>query len=140
MYKSVGLCLLFLILSIYLYANIFSSQQISPLLGKLQKKDFDGTVLYLRSIRNHASFATEFARYKNIYGDRLQTYVFHEAAVRETNIRKLEKLLGKNPQARDVLYQLYVNYKAQGDKTRADAYLKRAQGVDPDINSLPGNQ
>lgn len=139
MYKSVGLCLLFIILSMYLGANIISSQQISPLLGKLQKRDFDGTVLFLRSLKDHPSFSSEFSRYKSVYGERLSTYVFHEAAVREATIKKLEVILTKNPESRDVLYQLSINYENQGDKKRADEYLKRALVVDPEVTNLSNN-
>ena len=133
MYKSAGLYLIFVVLAFFLAANISASAQISPLLGKLQQNDFEGAVLYLRSIKKLSVFSSEYARFKKIYGDRLYPAVFQEDTLRKNKIRDLERVLPKNPQSRDILYTLYLYYKASGDKEKAQAYLRQAQTIDPTV-------
>jgi tetratricopeptide (TPR) repeat protein len=69
----------------------------------------------------------------NVYGKELQTEVNKEVKERQDTIDLLQKLLEKNPKARDVLYDLAVLYKENYETDKANEYLKRAQEVDPSI-------
>jgi len=133
MTKTILLALSFVILLVYLTANIYSSLSISPLLAPFSRGEFDGVVGFLRSIRTLPEFDKEYAKFKTHFGQRLYTHVYEEDVAEKERVQKFERILAKNPYARDVLYQLYLDYKKEGNMTRANEYLKRAQAVDPTV-------
>lgn len=131
MVKSILLSLLFIALFIYLGANMYASLTISPLLTSIEQKDFEGVAGYLRSIKSMPEFDSEYGKYKTIFGDRLYASVYREDLAQLQEKKKLEQILLKNPNARDVLYRLYLQYTKEGNVTRGQEYLKRAQEIDP---------
>ncbi|PJA55817.1 hypothetical protein CO165_01550, partial [Candidatus Roizmanbacteria bacterium CG_4_9_14_3_um_filter_33_18] len=69
----------------------------------------------------------------NIYGPTVREEIFQRENKKKVMINNLEQQLTINPKARDILYSLYQLYLAEGDKNRANDYLKRAREVDPSI-------
>lgn len=113
--------------------NVVSSQTISPTYIRVLEENRAGVIYYLTHIRPLPLFTPELTRYKNRFGATLEKNVFEKEIKRKNEINKQEELLMRNPQARDVLYNLAMLYKESGDRVRAENYLKRARQVDPTI-------
>ena len=88
---------------------------------------------YLKKIKPLLQFQDELKNYQQRYGVSLKNEVFKDERLRREEIARLEQLLIKNNQARDVLYKLYLLYKEDGDSNKARQYLDRAKEVDPTI-------
>ncbi len=119
----VGLLLMFLML------NIASSQAISPLYFGLVKGNTQAAVSFLQKI----SRSSGFNYYKGLFSADVQKQFTAEETKLDNQIKKLESLLQKNPNARDVLYNLHLLYTRVGNDNKAQEYLKRAQEIDPTI-------
>lgn len=122
------LCAMFLLL----YFNIVASQLIPPLYFTLFE-DKKATAGFLQAIQSLPEFDEYFAMAKVMYGQSLEDEVYQEARERRQKIDRLEALLQRNAKARDVLYSLSLLYRAEGDRERAEDYLRRAREVDPMI-------
>ncbi len=120
-------------LTFFLFLEIYFSQQISPLFFHLVNNDRKAAVEFLQKIRVLPSFSKQLDYFGNIYGFSLKTEVFSAERAREEKIKKLEQILEKNHQSRDILYSLYLLYKEKGDRFTANKYLKLAKEVDPTI-------
>jgi len=126
--------LLFPLLILILTLNLISSQSVSPLFLGVINRDYQATVTYLKKIKPLPIFSHELNKFKNIFGEKIEIDVFAKEQKIKAEIKKLETILEKNPDARDVLYQLYLLYQQIGNEKKANLYLKRAKTVDPFIN------
>jgi len=120
-----------LIASFFLILNILVSQAISPLFLQLLNNQYQSTVIFLKKIKNQPFFTQELKKFRSLFGKKIDYDVFEEDIKRNEEIKKLESLLKKNPQARDVLYRLYLLYQEEGNNKKANEYYRRAKEVDP---------
>lgn len=125
--------IMFAILIVFLSLNLYFSQKISPIFFRMANNDKKAAVEFLQKIRQATDFPQQLKYYENIYGTSLKTEVFAEELEREIKIKKLEQILEKNHQSRDVLYGLYLLYKEKGDKKIAEKYLSLVKEVDPTV-------
>ena len=121
------------LLFIFLYINIISSQSISPLYFNLVNGDKTAAVEFLKKLQTHPDFVDQFNFYKGFFGSDVQAALSADSRERNMQIQKLEVLLKQNPRARDVLYALSVLYNEEGNKAKAEEYMKKTQEVDPNI-------
>lgn len=122
-----------LLFGFFVVVNIFSSQIISPVYLRLVNEDRGAVVSFLKKIMLFPQFTNEYKNYHTIYGKAFENEVFSEKKAREKKINELEQILVNNPKERDVLYSLYLLYRADGDEKQAGEYLERAKAVDPAI-------
>ena len=115
----------------FFFFNLLSSQLISPLYFQLVKEDKNAVVSFLSKIKNLSVFPLFLAINKNIYGNSLEQEVFAEDNKRKETIAEFESLLQKNPKSRDILYNLYLLHNEDGNKIKAEEYLRRAKEIDP---------
>lgn len=131
-YKRIQTIVFLVVGLLFLIVNIIASQLVSPLMVKLLENPDENTVaLYLQKIRTLPLFDDELFFYQNMYGETINDKVFRVEKERRTTISQLEELLRKNPQARDVLYNLSKLYQAEGNTAQADIYLQKAKAIDP---------
>ncbi|MFA5136048.1 MAG: hypothetical protein WC489_01500 [Patescibacteria group bacterium] len=127
-----GLVLIFLFV---LVLNILSSQKIPNLYFRFIEEKADVSVLYLQYIKKSSVFLTELSAQKNIFGSNIAEEVFQRDKERRENIAKLENMLQKNPEARDVLYHLSLLYSEEGRPDLANTYFDRVKNLDPLVQS-----
>ena len=108
----------------FLFLNLLYSQLISPLYPQFVNESKNTVVEYLKKIKTLSSFEIQLNVFENIYGRGIKEEVFQEDLVRNQKIKKLEQVLEKNPNSRDVLYSLYQLYWEKGDSLTAGKYLK----------------
>ncbi len=118
---------------VILVLNIISSQNISGLYFRLVNGQRKAAVEYLKNIKDLPQFQEDLGRQKAFFGQNIESAVFQEETYRKQRVKELEAVLKRNPQARDVLYALYILYNAEGNKQIADEYLRKAQEVDPNL-------
>ncbi|MBI5127224.1 hypothetical protein HZA76_02090 [Candidatus Roizmanbacteria bacterium] len=118
-------------LTFFVFLEIFFSQQISPVFFGLVNNDRKAIVEFLREIRTLPQFSKQLNYFESVFGSSLKTEVFSVEKAREEKIKKLEQMLEKNTQSRDILYSLYLLYKEKGDSLTAGKYLQLAKQVDP---------
>jgi len=126
-YALVGFFIFFLII------NLISSQTISSIFFKFINNDRAATVSFLQKIKDLPDYQNILRMQDNIYGKSIRTEINSEESKKKVLINNLEQQLTINPKARDILYSLYQLYLAEGDKNRADDYLKKARDIDPAI-------
>lgn len=126
-----GKFLFFLSIFSYLFVSILFSQLISPLYFQLVKEDKTAVISFLNKIKNFPVFPSFLEMNKNTYGPSLEQEVFAENIKRKETIAEFEALLDKNQKSRDILYNLYLLYKEDGNGAKAEEYLNRAKEVDP---------
>jgi tetratricopeptide (TPR) repeat protein len=131
--KKILLLLILFIFFLFLILNIAFSQNVSSLLVGVVNNQKPAVVDYLKKIKPLLQFQDELKNYQQRYGVSLKNEVFKDERLRREEIARLEQLLIKNNQARDVLYKLYLLYKEDGDSNKARQYLDRAKEVDPTI-------
>lgn len=131
--KKILLLLILFIFFLFLILNIAFSQNVSSLLVGVVNNQKPAVVDYLKKIKHLLQFQDELKNYQQRYGVSLKNEVFKDERLRREEIARLEQLLIKNNQARDVLYKLYLLYKEDGDSNKARQYLDRAKEVDPTI-------
>lgn len=119
---------------IFLGINMFSSQNLSPVFFGLIQNNRKSTVDYLQKIIDTDNFAHQIDYFKNIYGNSLKNEVFAAKIKRDKEINKLEQILTKNAQSRDILYSLYLLNKENKNLSIAERYFRKAKQVDPDIH------
>jgi len=120
-----------LLFFLFLIINIVFSQNISSLFVGMVNNQRQAVVDYLKRIKVLPQFKKELVNYQEIYGHGLTNEVFKDERLREEKIAELESILQKNNQARDVLYDLYLLYKAEGNNDKAQSYLNKAKEIDP---------
>jgi len=114
--------------------NIFSSQQISPLYLGLVSERKSSLIKFLKKTISLPQSKEWLKTAEKKYGRQLvENAVFADRKKAELRIKKLEQLLKKNPNARDVLYGLSVIYRQLDNDKMANIYLERAKKVDPQI-------
>jgi tetratricopeptide (TPR) repeat protein len=128
-YFTISFLILFSCLLLLL--NIFTSQTVSSLFYGVINNHYQSIVLFLKKIKNQSFFNQELKKYQLIYGRKIENDVFFEERERQEKIKKLEVLLQKNPDARDVLYQLYLLYQEAGNNKKAEEYYKKVKEIDP---------
>lgn len=123
-----GLVLIFLFV---LILNILISQKMPDLYFRFIEEKGGASALYLQYIKKNPVFLRELAAQKNIFGNNIEEAVFQKDQERRKNIAKLENMLQKNPEARDVLYHLSVLYSQEGKPDLANTYLNKVKNLDP---------
>lgn len=118
---------------VYVLANIIVSQSPNPLYYRLFSYDRNAMVKFLQQIRLLPEFHAFFSIAKNMYGNSITNDVFASRVRREALIKEYESLLVKTPKSRDLLYNLSILYRAQGDEEKADYYLEEAKKIDPTL-------
>ena len=116
---------------VFLILNIYFSQKISPLYEELTNNDKKTTINYLKKIKTLPYFNNELKKFTNIFGKSIVKEVFFDDEQRKIKIKKLEEALKKNQKSRDVLINLSILYKEDGNKKLAEEYFKKAKEVDP---------
>ncbi|OGK11714.1 hypothetical protein A2954_05340 [Candidatus Roizmanbacteria bacterium RIFCSPLOWO2_01_FULL_37_12] len=134
-FLTAGRVLFFILIFVYVLTNIFFSQNLSHLYFELVKEDRAAVVSFLNKLKKLPIFPEYLRVNKKIYGDALEKEVFAENVKRKQTIAEAELLLEKNPKSRDILYNLYLLYKEDGDDIKAGEYLRRAKEVDPAIQN-----
>jgi len=114
-----------------LFLNLISSQFISPIYFGLVNNDKIATISFLQKIKSLPEYQKNLEMNNNIYGKTVKEEIFRQENKRKELIKNLEQQLIINPKARDILYSLYQLYLSEGDKNRANDYLRRAREVDP---------
>jgi tetratricopeptide (TPR) repeat protein len=92
-------------------------------------------IKYLQLIRTLPQFKTELAKYRQIYGAKIDNYVFADENEQAVAIQKYEAVLQKNPQSATALYNLSLLYGEKGNQKQADDYLSKVKELDPTISS-----
>jgi len=118
----------------FLFLNLVFSQLISSIYFRFVNNDKNATVSFLEKIKILPEYQKILEMNKNIYGKTIEDEIFRQENDKKLMINNLELKLRINPKARDILYSLYQLYLAEGDRNRANDYLKRAKEVDPMIN------
>ncbi len=131
-YNFLKITLLLIIYS-FLLINIYYSQKVSPLYFSLIGGNKTSVVSFLQKIKNLPVFNQFLSMNSNIYGPLIKDEINRTETARKENITKLESLLEKNPKSRDVLYDLYLLYKEEGNNGKAVEYLNRAREIDPTL-------
>jgi tetratricopeptide (TPR) repeat protein len=120
-------------LLLFLISNVYLSQTISPLYEKLTNNDKKAIIDYLKKIKTLPHFKTELKKFTNIFGQSIVKEVFFDDEQRKIKIKKLEEALKKNPKGRDVLINLAILYKEDGNERLAQEYFNKAKEIDPMI-------
>ncbi|PIP63440.1 hypothetical protein COW97_02455 [Candidatus Roizmanbacteria bacterium CG22_combo_CG10-13_8_21_14_all_34_12] len=123
----------FILIFAFLFLNFVFSQLISPLYLRFVNNDKKATISFLQKIKTLSEYQKILEMNNNIYGPTVREEIFQRENKKKVMINNLEQQLTINPKARDILYSLYQLYLAEGDKNRANDYLKRAREVDPSI-------
>lgn len=116
---------------IFLFISIFLSQNISSIYFRVMNEDYNSTVSMLRNIDKTKDYPYVLKINTNAFGIKLKDDVNQENLKRRERIKKLETILGKNKNARDVLLALSLLYKEEGNNLKSDEYLRRARALDP---------
>jgi len=123
----------FILIFAFLFLNFVFSQLISPLYLRFVNNDKKATISFLQKIKTLSEYQKILEMNNNIYGPTVREEIFQRENKKKVMINNLEQQLTINPKARDILYSLYQLYLAEGDKNRANDYLKRAREVDPSL-------
>jgi len=123
----------FILIFAFLFLNFVFSQLISPLYLRFVNNDKKATISFLQKIKTLSEYQKILEMNNNIYGPTVREEIFQRENKKKVMINNLEQQLTINPKARDILYSIYQLYLAEGDKNRANDYLKRAREVDPSI-------
>jgi len=116
-----------------LFLNLISSQFISPIYFLFVNNDKNSTISFLQKIKSLPEYQKILEMNNNIYGPTVKEVIFKQENRKKEMINNLEQQLIINPKARDILYSLYQLYLAEGDKNKANDYLRRAREVDPSL-------
>ena len=124
----------FILIFAFLFLNFVFSQLISPLYLRFVNNDKKATISFLQKIKTLSEYQKILEMNNNIYGPTVKEEIFQQENKKKVMTNNLEQQLTINPKARDILYSLYQLYLAEGDKNRANDYLKRAKAIDPSVN------
>lgn len=127
--QKIFLFLLFL----FLFLNIYYSQNISPIYLGLINKNQKAVLSFLSSIKKTSFFEEELKKTVQIFGEPIKVLIFAEDNAIDQQIKNYQSLLLKNPNSRDLLYNLSLLYEKKGDEKKAKEYLKKAKEIDPAI-------
>ena len=119
----------------FVAANLLYSQAISPLYAQLTNDDKSGAVEYLKKIVSLPDFQRELTTYKTLYGRDIENDIFRTKLDRQKMISQLENLLQKNNNAREVLYNLSLLYRADGNPIKAKTCLDKSKLIGPTISN-----
>ncbi|MFA5770603.1 MAG: hypothetical protein WC894_03875 [Patescibacteria group bacterium] len=128
-HEKVGLVLLFA----FCFLNLIYSQLISLIYFKFINNDKNSTISFLQKIKILPEYQRILEMNNNIYGPIVKEEIFSQENKKKELIKNLEQQLTFNPKARDILYSLYQLYLAEGDKSKAGEYLRRAREIDPSL-------
>lgn len=117
----------------FCFLNLISSQSISPLYFQFINNNESSTVNFLQKIKILPEYQNVLDMNNNIYGNSVKEEIMKQENKKKELINNLEQQLTINPKARDILYSLYQLYLTEGDKNRANDYLKQAKEVDPSV-------
>ena len=123
--------LFIVLIFIFLFLNLAYSQYISPLYSKITSNDRSAIITFLQKIKSLPDYQNILVMNDNNYGQTIKTEIYADENKKKEMINNLEQQLAINPKARDILYSLYQLYLAEGNKNKANDYLRRAKAVDP---------
>ena len=118
----------------FLIFNLIYSQTVSPIYFQMINNNKKAVVSLLEKIKTFPEFQKILEMNKNIYGKTVEEETFRQENEKKLIIDNLEQKLRINPKARDILYSLYQLYLTEGEKNKAEEYLRRAKEVDPSVN------
>ncbi len=116
-----------------LVINIAFSQTVSPIYFSLLDGNVAGIAQFLHLIRPLPVYADELQKNFSQYGPALYQSFFQNESEQNALLEKLNNVLQKNPNSRDVLYSLYKLYSFRGDHALAQKYLQQAKEIDPTV-------
>lgn len=125
---------IYFVLFLFLIFNIASSQSAPSYYRDLMSEKRQAVVSFLKAIRPLPEFQQMLVTYKRKYRENLEKDIFAEKLQRDSVISELEEVLKKNSDARDVLYNLSVLYKQNGDEKKSQEYMEKAKSLDPTIH------
>lgn len=102
----------------------------SQLLTREEKVD---AVSYLSKIKKQKNFSSELAYFKSIYGQNIEVDIWSQDVKRKGEISRLESILNKNPESRDILVYLSILYFLDDNKKMALFYYGQAHEIDPEL-------
>lgn len=127
-----GLGVIMTIAILYLSVNIYASQMIHPIYGKMVNDDTGAWVSFFKIIRSNEKTKPYLQEVQGKYRE-LQEEINKDNSTRLEMIERLEETLALNPQSREVLYAIATLYKESGNDEKASEYLERARKVDPSL-------
>lgn len=127
-YTTYFVLIFFLLL--YLTLNINAPQRFPSLYFSLVDGNETAAITYLQKIYKTPLFTQFFFLDQDANG-RLMQEIRRDEVTRENRIATYQQALLLNPKDRDILLALSRIYNQNGDKIKADLYLKQAQVVDP---------
>lgn len=134
MIKIVIAILVSLILLPFLAANIYFSQNHDPLLfNVLEENDIAAGVKFLTKIKRQKDFGPQLKYFEDLYSEDLSSQVFREEKRRKEEIKRLEIVLEKNSNARDILLNLAILNYLDENLIQSKTYYLRAKAIDPEV-------
>jgi len=130
--QKVSLVFCYFLLIIFLFLNIFTSQQISSLYFQIANNQKTARLKFLVYLRSSPLFEQFYQVAKNSYGQGINEVVFDDKIKLQNQIFKMQKLLQLNPKQKNILYNLYLLYQLKNTNL-AREYLHKAQLIDPMI-------
>ncbi|GAB4218615.1 MAG: hypothetical protein Fur009_0150 [Candidatus Microgenomates bacterium] len=124
-----------ILMTFFLLLNIYFSQNISSVFLGVINGNKNQITTFLQKINKKDFFNQQLNYFENIFGKEIIDEVFAKEKAQKQTIEKLNKILEKNPNSRDVLYRLYQEYQALGDEKKAKEYLNKARLIDPELSN-----
>lgn len=124
------------VLFLLLVLNIAASQLLPVSYFSFVEGDRASAVELLKAVKFLPEFTTLADRQREIYGEDIDSELFTAEKNRAIQVMHLEQLRAEYPKSRDILYGLSVLYADQGDREKAQSYLKQAQAIDPMAGKL----
>jgi len=133
--KAVALTI-FISVSAFLLLNMIFPQMVNPAYFQIMNDNENSAIYYLQSIQHLPQFSSDYLRFKNIYGERLENTMLADKNAQIKMMQQFEQILVKNPYSRDILYSLFLIYERLGNKNIAQEYLRRAKEIDPSLEMI----
>lgn len=112
---------------------MYASQTAHPLYFSLVADENEHAVAYLSAIKSLPEFRAQYQWYNSLANVDIYDRIHQDTIMRSSRITQLEYVLAKNPDSRDVLYELSKLYLLQGNRAQADTYLYKAKQIDPGL-------
>lgn len=123
--------LLFITCVIVVSLNLISSQSYPTLMYDLLQGREHSLVLYIKKIWGTPLYRQEMRALQEENRESVLHQMKIEEDERNKMFKSLEKVIEKYPYAPEPYYNLSLLYKNQGNTTKADEYLRKAQQIDP---------
>ncbi|NTU46000.1 hypothetical protein HGA88_00025 [Candidatus Roizmanbacteria bacterium] len=131
--KTTGYIFAGTVFASYVTLNVLFSQWIDPLYFDYVEEKEPAVVQTLEKLQTIPEFPQVLAVQKNIFGENLKDKVVAPQLQQKQRISQLEKLLERNPSARDVLWNVSRLEQMSDNPDKAKEYADRAKAVDPTL-------